>query len=433
MHPSCFPAGLRLAFTALLVGTAAIHATQEGDRGLRVPVGVNGALERLYSGGSYAILVGVGRYDADTPWLSLDSIPRELDLLAGALEELGFDQVARVENPTGDELRAAIRAFMAEYGYLPETRLLFFFAGHGYTTGDRGYFVPRDAPDPTADEPGFLATALSMQQIATWASELKARHVLFAFDSCFSGTIFRYRANIEAATLSRWTTQPVRQFLSAGGAGDEVPARSAFTPLVIRGLQGKADLDGDGYVTGTELGSYVLNEVISLGNGQKPQFGRASDPGFDLGDIVFEVPRAYRTPNIASGRRVPLERNPVAEPPAPPAGGQDRLSARRVLDDQAAIRAVINQYRNAYERRDPHELLRIWPSGPDLTEVLPTMRSYRLELTELDIEVAGDSATVTGKRHATFQAAVGSPQNTSGPIVIQLSRLPPGWIIASVK
>jgi ketosteroid isomerase-like protein len=206
-----------------------------------------------------------------------------------------------------------------------------------------------------------------------------------------------------------------------------------FTPLVIRGLQGRADLDDDGYVTGTELGSYVLNEVISLGHGQKPQFGRASDPGFDLGDIVFEVPAEYLTRKAAAAAGARSRPVPTSAPPRPTASGENRQPAGQVTDDLNAIRAVVMQYRTAYERRDPQALLSVWPAGPDLTDILPTMRSYRLELTDLDIQIAGDSATVTGRRHASFQAAVGSPQDVSGPFLILLSRQEAGWTITTVK
>ncbi len=34
------------------------------------------------------------------------------------------------------------------------------------------------------------------------------------------------------------TAKPVRQFISAGGAGQTVPAKSVFTPHFARGLRG---------------------------------------------------------------------------------------------------------------------------------------------------------------------------------------------------
>jgi TPR repeat protein len=90
--------------------------------------------------------------------------------------------------------------------------------------------------------------------------------------------------------ISALTAQPVRQFLSAGSANETVPARSVFTPVFVRGLRGAADLDRDGFVTGTELGNYIQGEVIAYRVGQTPQFGKIRDPRLDQGDLVFALP-----------------------------------------------------------------------------------------------------------------------------------------------
>ena len=256
-----------------------------------VPTGPGGQLQALYTG-SYALLIGVSRYD-NPAWPRLDSIPAELDQLADVLRKTGFNRVDLVLDPTGEDLRRAVQEFMRRYAYQAGTRLLFFFAGHGQTLdgGNRGYFVPRDAPDPAADESGFRSVALSMQQINTWADDIVGRHVLFAFDSCFSGTIFQSRDRTTAVPISELTAQPTRQFISAGKAGETVPARSTFTPAFARGIGGAADRNGDGYVTSTELGVFVQNELLALGR-QTPQVGRAPDPKFANGDMVFLVPNS---------------------------------------------------------------------------------------------------------------------------------------------
>ena len=308
---------------------------QNPSRGLTVvpaPVGPDGAVQELYAG-SYALLVGVSRYDTPSAWAPLETIPQELDALAKTLEEIGFEHVVRVQNPTLVELQQAVQKFMKSYGYRPDTRLLFFFAGHGYSLdgGTRGYFVPRDAPDPVKDEPGFRATALSMQQVSTWAGELVARHVLFAFDSCFSGTIFRTRNRTQPSRITAITQKPVRQFMSAGGAGETVPAKSVFVPVFTRGMTGAGDLDKDGYVTGTELFNYVQGEVISYATGQTPQFGTVRDPRYDEGDIVFAVPgsatAAAARPSaarpsassapVAPAAKTPSQPSPQVEPARP--------------------------------------------------------------------------------------------------------------------
>jgi uncharacterized caspase-like protein len=304
----------------LLLATLTAAAQDRGLVRVPAPVGPDGQIRELYTG-SYALLVGVAQYQQAAAWSSLDSIPNELGTLEAALKAQGFDTVQRVSNPTGAELERAIKDFIGQYGFNPGNRLFFFFAGHGFTldNGERGFFVPRDAPDPLRDEPGFRRVALSMQQVATWAQEITARHALFAFDSCFSGAIFRTRDRSVPERIGASTAQPVRQFISAGGAGEPVPARSVFTPVLVRALNGAADLDRDGFVTGTELGNFVQREVIEYRTGQTPQFGKIRDVRFDQGDIVFAPPRgASQAVSTAAAPAAAKPDTPTRTPPRAP-------------------------------------------------------------------------------------------------------------------
>ncbi len=61
-----------------------------------------------------------------------------------------------------------------------------------------------------------------------------------------------------ARYISRITAEPVRQFITSGSAGEEVPANSVFTPAFVDAIEhGLADLNQDGYITGTELGLFL--------------------------------------------------------------------------------------------------------------------------------------------------------------------------------
>lgn len=259
----------------------------------------------FYSG-SHALLISVSRYKGinQEGWRPLRNTRRELDEIQTALQQHGFDGV-RIDDPDGPELDQVYKGFAAKYGRVENSRLLFFFAGHGYTTKDGfGYIVPIDASDPRINPEGFLEKAKPIKELTILAEGLSARHALFVFDSCFSGSIFASRGP-EQASAERKTAEArnfffqttakkaLRQFITAGNESQEVPDTPKFGRLFIQGLSGIASRSGDGYVTGKELGLWLEHTVPTYAEGkQSPHsdFMRDSDSAF--GDMVFQVPRA---------------------------------------------------------------------------------------------------------------------------------------------
>jgi tetratricopeptide (TPR) repeat protein len=80
--------------------------------------------------------------------------------------------------------------------------------------------------------------------------------------------------------------------LTAGGADQLVAdggpnGHSVFTWAVLQGLGGKADLNGDGFITATELAAYVAPAVSGVSR-QTPAFG--SLPGSEGGEFILEEP-----------------------------------------------------------------------------------------------------------------------------------------------
>ena len=262
---------------------------------------------------SHALLVGVSDYGAG--WSDLESVPNELAQVQAALQSQGFSVVKRID-PDADGLKDAFESFINQYGYAPDNRLLFYFAGHGHTWEDanQGYLVPADAPRPATDagDPGpeFLRKALHMSQILAWSRQMTAKHALFLFDSCFSGTVFKTRSlSTHPPHIGRATVEKVRQFITAGSAGEEVPARSVFTPAFVDALTFKwGDLNGDGYITGMELGLYLQAKVPEHAR-QSPQFGKHPDYELSRGDFLFAVRGAPETLPVTL---------PVTRPGPPP-------------------------------------------------------------------------------------------------------------------
>lgn len=281
---------------------------------------------------SHALLVGVSDYTAG--WPPLSGVKKDVVDVRAALERQGF-QVEVVENPTAVQLRAAYETFIQRHGAKAEARLLLYFSGHGHTLklawgGDMGYIVPADAPNPNRDLEGFKDKAVDMQQVEVYAKRIEAKHALFIFDSCFSGSIFDMtRAVPENITYK--TTRPVRQFITSGGADQTVPNESIFRGQFVEALDGEADRNRDGYVTGAELGEFLQEKVTNYSYGaQHPQYGKIRNPLLDKGDFVFAVASAQK-PGQSAPAPAPAAASPAEPPASVPATSQVDVEYQRLL------------------------------------------------------------------------------------------------------
>ncbi|HEV8713173.1 MAG TPA: caspase family protein [Candidatus Binatia bacterium] len=286
---------------------ADLGATKAQTRGIVVIKDTAGSELELYKE-SHALVIGVSDYTEG--WPPLPGVKEDIQAVTQALEKSGF-QVVTVENPDHGALQKAYRDFLRSYGLVADNRLLFYFAGHGYThkpsyaTNDpeewMGYIVPRDAPLPTQDFAAFMGHAVSMHEFDALAQQIEAKHALFVFDSCFSGSIFAL-SRAAPLNISLLTVQPVRQFISSGSADQEVPDKSAFRRQFIAALDGEADRNHDGYVTGSELGLFLYEKVTNYSRGtQTPQYGKIRHPRLDKGDFVFPLTLA----NVPPGPPLP--------------------------------------------------------------------------------------------------------------------------------
>lgn len=259
-------------------------------RGLSINAPDTGEEIPLYQG-SYALVIGASDYT--NGWPRLPGVKEDIAAVKAALEKHGFE-VSTTENPNQQQLQQAFTDFIGKYGQSPENRLVFYFAGHGHTLklaygGEMGYIVPVDAPNPNDDEAGFIEKALDMQMMEVYAKRIQAKHAFFLFDSCFSGSIFSLSRAVPES-ISYKTAKPVRQFLTSGSAEETVPDKSIFRQQLIAALDGEADANQDGYVTGTELSEFMQNNVINYSQGsQHPQYGKIRHPMLDKGDFVFKL------------------------------------------------------------------------------------------------------------------------------------------------
>lgn len=253
---------------------------------------------KLYEG-SYALVIGESDYTAG--WKGLPGVKEDVRAISAALKEQGF-AVTELLNPTRGQLTGGIDDFINRHGFDAGNRLLIYYAGHGHTQKaadgrELGYIVPSDAPLPDKDERLFRQTALNMNEIENYARRIEAKHALFVFDSCFSGSLLTKRRSAAPPVITLKTTQPVRQFITAGSDEQEVPDQSVFRRQFVEGIKGEADSNADGYVTGSELADFLQTKVTNYTRGsQTPQYGKIFDPLLDRGDFVFVLPKGTSSP-----------------------------------------------------------------------------------------------------------------------------------------
>ena len=242
---------------------------------------------------SWAILVGIDDYKK---WPRLQYAVRDAEGMGQVLvQKFGFapERVITLKNEqaTRAGILAAFHDRLAHGGLQPNDRVFVFFAGHGATRRlssgrDLGYIVPYDA------DPNNLALdAIPMTEIQNIAESLPAKHALFVMDACYSG-LGLTRGGANASFLRDNARRLGRQMLTAGGTDQLVSdggpnGHSVFTWSLLQGLGGRADLNGDGLITATELAAFVAPAVSSVSQ-QTPAFG--SLPGSEGGDFEFELP-----------------------------------------------------------------------------------------------------------------------------------------------
>ncbi|MGV7223415.1 MAG: HEAT repeat domain-containing protein [Nitrospinales bacterium] len=155
--------------------------------------------------------------------------------------------------------------------------VLIFYAGHGAVETDPAnpdgdgfekYLLPHDA-----DLNDLFSTALSMDDIETIFQRIRSERVIFIADTCYSGasggrTILasKSRANLSEKFFERISKGKGRIIISSSSANeiskeDDQLGHGIFSFYLLEGLKGKADFDGDGIITATELFSFISKTV----------------------------------------------------------------------------------------------------------------------------------------------------------------------------
>ena len=167
-------------------------------------------------------------------------------------------------------LHSALSAYLEEW--LPrnvkeDSRVFVYFSGHGApdTASGQAFLIPWDG------NPSFLSkTAYPLQKLYAGLGALKARQVLVALDSCFSGaggrSVLAEGARPLVAKVDVAPASGVRLTVFAAASGSEITGtlkesgHGLFTYYFLRGLGGEAS-DATGAVGVRALYDYLKPKV----------------------------------------------------------------------------------------------------------------------------------------------------------------------------
>lgn len=258
-----------IAVTSLLVavysfGTFPFYSVSTAQAQLGKPEGL------YYK--SWAIVIGIENYVLAPP---IPGAINDAKKVADAFRQLGFDEVIEVY----DKDASARRLHQLLNDMLPRKvgrmdRLVMFYVGHTGSTQDadgqdRGYLVPIDAPINN------VAKSVTVEQLKEFTRRSASKHTLLILDAPIYGwetTMPQTRTLEGRLSPESETERRAVQVISAAGKG-EVSARpynsSRFVQTLLKGLSGAADLDKNGWLVASELGTYLVQQVGAVSNGMQ--------------------------------------------------------------------------------------------------------------------------------------------------------------------
>jgi hypothetical protein len=176
--------------------------------------------------------------------------------------------------PTLTNVRRALGEWLVKHVTARDS-VLIYFAGRGAKDDDRAYLLPRDA-DPAAPE----TTALDLEQLEALVRNVNARSMLIVVDASFRPVPGSFVAGTtEHQFMSALSRRAGRVVIAASSENEEALELATlrhglFTHYFLKALEGDADANRDGVVTGAELRDHLERAVgdhaQNLGTKQRP-------------------------------------------------------------------------------------------------------------------------------------------------------------------
>ena len=239
---------------------------------------------------TWALLVGISHYQnlPEENWLQYpdaDAKALAAHLASGRGGAVPADQMQLMTNEqaTTAAIRSALKAFLTTKPEKDDT-VYVLIAGHGVVDETGGYILTYDS-----DPHNLAGTALPMAELHSLVQQslTKTGHVIFLADVCRAATIAGQKTSAVGDKLNEIGEAPGELLGLMAARPRELSmegpefggGHGAFSWSVLRGLEGAADEDKDGFVTIGELIDFVTTDVPKLTkNNQHPRdFGSAED------------------------------------------------------------------------------------------------------------------------------------------------------------
>ncbi len=221
--------------------------------------------DALY-GKSLALIIGIEQYTLAPP---VPGAVEEAKRVAQAFRQLGFEDITELYNKEATSRRlhqVFTDIFTKKAGRMG--RVVVFFVGHTGMTRDSkgkdvGYLVPADA------QINNVAKSLTVETLKNFTRRSASKHTLLIIDAPIRGW--------EAAALKQPppetdTEARTVQVIAAADKGEQsakAHGKTVFGRALLTGLSGAADLNDNGWLTASELGTYIKEQVEAVSQGSQ--------------------------------------------------------------------------------------------------------------------------------------------------------------------
>lgn len=241
------------------------------------------------------LAVGVNKYRDRSLWLNYavpdaTSIADSFKNVRGNLYQSVNVTTIFDGDVTADGISSAFNSLAGKVG--ADDVFIFYLSGHGttHTDGDY-YFIPVDFRFRNAQS--VPESAISKHFITENLSKIKAQKSLVMLDTCNSGAFISTgaRGMAEKTAIDRLSRATGQATIAASSdtqsAMEGYEGHGIFTYVILEGLAGKADSNGDGFISLSELSSYAEEKVpdysyAKWGYEQYPQIDLRKQSNFPL-------------------------------------------------------------------------------------------------------------------------------------------------------